>query len=138
MNSGNAVPITVLILVFVAGVIIAVSIAWMEYRKRTRALDVLRIYAERGEEPPASVIQTLTNVSGTPQVRPRTPPTRGGHLSHAAPNAIIAVGLAGLAWGRLSAFGETGAAVVVPSLVALFFAGSRAARLVGAYYAPDR
>ena len=64
MASGNVVQITVLCLVFGAGAVISVSIVWMEYRRRTRALDVLRAYAERGEEPPASVIEALTIVSG--------------------------------------------------------------------------
>ena len=137
MDSRIAGQIMVVSLVFGAGVIIAVSIAWLEYRKRTRALDVLRIYAERGEEPPASVSQTLTSLSGYPSAA-KAPWTRGRFLSHAAPNTIFAVGLAGLAWWRFSAFGETGASVVVPSLAALFFAASLAAQLVGAYYAPDR
>jgi hypothetical protein len=138
MDSGNVVPVVVLTLVFVSGVVITVSIVWMEHRKRTRALDVLRLYAERGEEPPAPVLQALTSVSGQAQAPAPAAATRGRHMARAAGNAVLAVGLAGLAWWRLSAFGETGPPVVVACLAALFFAGGLAARLVGAYYAPDR
>ena len=138
MNSETVKTIVVLTIVFGTGVVIAVGIAWTQYRTRTRALDVLRVYAERGEEPPTSVIQALTNVSGSTPQRPPTPPTRGNHLAHAAGSAVLAAGLAGLAWWRVSAFGETGTPVVIACLAALFFAGSLAARLVGAYYTPNR
>ena len=46
-----------------SGIVIVVSIAWLDYRKHTKVLDVLRIYAERGNEPPAAVIQALTAVA---------------------------------------------------------------------------
>jgi hypothetical protein len=138
MNSGEVFPIIVLSIVFVAVVIITVSIVWMEHRKRTRVLDVLRVYAERGEEPPTSVNEALTQVSGGKPLQPAKPTTRGTHLSHAAPNAVFTVGFAAIAWWRFTAFGETGPTVVVPILAALFFLASLTARLVGAYYAPDR
>ena len=139
MDSKTVVQMTVLIAVFTAGAVITVSILLLEYRRRTRALDVLRAYAERGAEPPVSVLQALTTASGhLPPPVARTPPTRGHHLAHAAANTILAAGLAALAWWRISAFGETGAGVGVALLAALFFAASLAARLVGAYYAPDR
>jgi len=139
VESGKLIE-TVLVLGFIfgTGVTIAVSVAWFEYRTRTRALDVLRVYAERGEEAPASVMQALVHVSGRPPYTPPKAPTRANHLAHAAGNASLAAGLFGLAWWRMSAFGEHGTGIVVALLAALFFAGGLAARLVGAYYAPDR
>ena len=85
MESGKLIQ-TVLVLGFIfgTGVTIAVSVAWFEYRTRTRALDVLRVYAERGEEAPASVVQALVHVSGRPPYRPPKVPTRANHLAHAA------------------------------------------------------
>jgi hypothetical protein len=138
MESKDIFSAVILCLVFVAGVAIVVSIVWLEHRKRTRALDVLRLYAERGEDPPASVIQALTNVSGRPPAAPPAPTTRGHHLAHAAGNAVFTVGLAALVWWRVSAFNDTSTGVAVAILAALFFAAGLAARLVGAYYAPDR
>jgi hypothetical protein len=131
-----------LCVIFGAGIAIPVSIAWLEHRTRTKGLDTLRIYAERGEEPPASVIEAVTTVSNVygrpPQTRSAMPQTRGNHLAHAAASTVIAVGLAGLVWWRVSAYGEKGIGIVIGILAALFFAGSVAARLVYAYYATDK
>ena len=128
-------------LIFGTAIAIPVSIAWLEHRTRTRGLETLRIYAERGEEPPASVIEAVTkvtNVYGRPPQGPQKPQTRGGHLTHAAGNIILAIGLATLLWWRVSEFGEHGTGIVVGFLAAVFFAGGFAARLVAAYYAPEK
>jgi hypothetical protein len=146
MTGENVTAYFALILIFGTGITIPVSIAWFEHRTRTRALDVLRVYAERGEEPPASVTQALTSVSGWPRrVDPADnrdrlgrPRTRGGFLAHAAANTIFAAGFSGIAWWRYSELGETSAGVIVATIVALFFTASVAAQLVGAYYASDR
>jgi hypothetical protein len=146
MTGENIKLLIVLSLVFGTGITIPVSIAWFDHRTRTRALDVLRVYAERGEEPPPSVLQALTWVSGWPRKvdapdnrdRIGRPRTRGGFLAHAAANAIFAAGLSALAWWRISPSGEAGTGEIVAILAALFFAASVAAQLVGAYYAPDR
>ena len=143
MDSNTILESLVVCLIFGTGIAIPVSIAWLEHRTRTRGLDTLRIYAERGEEPPASVIEAVTrvtNVYGRPPQSglPATPQTRGNHLAHAAASTVIAAGLAALVWWRVSAYGEKGVGIIVGILVALFFAGSVAARLVYAYYAPDK
>lgn len=134
------------VLVFGTGIAIAVGIAWFDHRTRTRAIDVLRVYAERGEEPPSSVIQALTWVSGFPKVpappdnkdRLGRPRTRGGFLAHAAANAVFAAGISGFAWWRYADLGEASTGVMVSIFVGLFFAASVAAQLVGAYYTPHR
>jgi len=130
-----------LCLIFGTGIAIPVSIAWLEHRTRTKGLETLRVYAQRGEEPPASVIQAVTavtNVYGRPPQTPRKPWTRGNHIAHAAASTVLAAGLAGLVWWRVSAYDEKGAGTVVGLLAALFFAGSAAAQLVYAYYASDK
>ena len=135
------IKITALCLVFGTGITIPVTIAWFEHRTRKRGLDTLRIYAERGEEPPASVIEAVTrvtNVWGNQSHPPLPPQTRANHLAHAAASTVIAIGLAGLVWWRVSVYDAEGAGVIFGSLVALFFAGSVAARLVYAYYTTDK
>lgn len=137
----HIITITILCLVCVTGITIPVSIAWLEHRTRTKGLETLRIYAERGEEPPASVIEALTNVTnvyGRPSQSRRTPQTRGSHLAYAAANTVAALGLAGLVWWRVSEYGEKGTGIVVGILFALFNACSLAAQLVYAYHAPDK
>jgi hypothetical protein len=142
MNSKDIAGIIIVCLVLGTGITIPVLIAWFEHRTRRRGLDTLRIYAERNEEPPASVIETVTkvtNVYGHNAAKlPARPQTRGNHLAHAAASTVIAAGLAWLVWWRVSAYDEKGAWIVIGLLAALFFAGSVAARLVYAYYAPDK
>ena len=36
--------------------------AWVDYRSRSKALDLLRVYAEKGEEPPAAVTEAVAAV----------------------------------------------------------------------------
>ncbi|HEX5110468.1 MAG TPA: hypothetical protein VFV95_18585 [Vicinamibacterales bacterium] len=130
-----------LTLIFGTGFAIPVSIAWFEHRTRTRALDVLRVYAERGEDPPPSVTQPLTAVSGWGRKREGIGAhvsARANYLAHAAANTIFTIGLTGLAWWRFSASGEAGALVISAFLGALFFAAALAAQLVYAYHAPAR
>ena len=140
----DLIKITAICLTFGTGITIPVSFLWFDHRTRKRGLDTLRIYAERGEEPPASVIEAVTKVTnpwGSPHSQPAIPATsqtRANHLAHAAASTVIAIGLAGLVWWRVSDYNATGAGVIIGSLAALFFAGSVAARLVYAYYASDK
>jgi hypothetical protein len=139
--TGHTFELLSLCLIVGTAIAIPVSIAWLEHRTRTRGLDTLRIYAERGEEPPSSVIEAVTqvtNVYGRPPQGPPKPQTRGGHLTHAAGNAVLAIGLTALVWWRVSTFGERGTGIVVGFLAAVFFAGGFAARLVAAYFAPEK
>jgi len=146
MIAEHAAGFLFFVLVFGTGIVIAVGIAWFDHRTRTKALDVLRVYAERGEEPPSSVIQALTSVSGFPKAPPPDdnkdrlgrPRTRGGFLAHAAADAVFAAGFATFAWWRYTDLGEASTGVMVSFFVGLYFAASTTARLVGAYYTPHR
>jgi hypothetical protein len=138
MDSEHVKLLFVVVVMFGAVVTIPVSLFWLDHRTKTRALDLLRIYAERGEEPPASVLQAMPGFSSwarPPQSGEPPRQTRGGHLAHAAGNAIFTAGFTALTWWRFSTSGAMGSGVIVLSLAALFFAAGLAARLVGAYYA---
>ena len=125
----------------------AVYRTWVEYRSRSRALDVLRVYAERGQEPPAAVTAALTAVSsaGThfPDAAPApaggfSKPTRESHMAHVAGSVVCGLGAAGIAWWRWPENGEPGPLVIWAVVIAIFFAGSIAARLVGVFTTPRR
>src|SRR5262252_810943 len=121
---------------FIVIAAIPIGIAWFDHRTRTKGFEMLRIYAERREEPPASVLQAVMAVTtyGQSLKPPPKPWTRGNHLAHAAAGTVLAAGLAGLVWWRVAAYGEKGPGIIVGILGALFFAGSTAAQLVYAYY----
>ena len=119
---------------------------WIEHRSRSQALDVLRVYAEKGQEPPASVISAVSAVAsaGAAFVNaapvpagtwPR--PTRESHLAHLAGSVVCGLGAAGIAWWRMPDNGEPGAVVIWAVIFAIFFAGSVAARLVGVFTTPS-
>jgi hypothetical protein len=148
MDAKNISGLVAIFLVMGAGISIPLLFMWFDHRTRTKALDVLRVYAERGEEPPLSVTQALTWVSGWPRKAPDStddtrdrlgrPRTRGGFLAHAAANTVFAAGFLTFASWRYSDLGGASTGVMVAIFVGLFFAASVAAQLVGAYYAPDR
>ena len=116
---------------------------WVEYRSRSKALHVLRVYAEKGQEPPASVMGALTvatasrepTASAPPRLLPA--PTREHHLAHLAGSLVCAVGAVGIAWWRWPADGNPGPLVIWAVVIAIFFAGGVAARLVGVWTAPS-
>jgi hypothetical protein len=143
----NIGGLVVMLLLLGSGMSIPILISWFDHRTRSRALDVLRVYAERGEEPPPSVLQALTSVSGWPKAAPPPddtkdrigrPRTRGGFLAHAAADAVFAAGFWAFAWWRYTDLGEAGTGIMVAMFVGLYFAASTTARLVGAYYTPYR
>ena len=149
MTNEHVQLMIVLGVLFGAGVAVPISLFWFEHRTRTRALDVLRVYAEKGEEPPSSVLQALASASASgwaPKPDPTAdnrdrigrPRTRGGFLAHAAANTVFAVGFFGFAWWRYADLGEASTGVMVSIFFGLFNAASVAAQLVGAYYTPRR
>lgn len=123
------------------GILIVVGIAWFQHRSRSKALDLLRAYAERGEDPPASVVEALDAIATWgpgPKPRTTTPskPTRTDHLTHVAGSVVISLGSGWVAWWRMPVEGEPGGLVITAVIVAIFFAGAAAARLVAALGAP--
>jgi hypothetical protein len=119
---------------------------WVEYRSRSQALDVLKVYAEKGQEPPASVTSAIGAVAsaGSPFVNAApvpagvySRPTRENHLAHLAGSVVCGLGAAGIAWWRMPDNGEPGALVIWAVIFAIFFAGSVAARLVGVFTTPS-
>jgi hypothetical protein len=81
MESGDQFATIVLGLVFSAGTVITISILWLQLRGRMKALDVLRAYAERGEEPPAPAIRAGSGRAYTPTLKRLWLTSRAGVFS---------------------------------------------------------
>ncbi len=52
------------ILIPLAGMSIGAFSIWTEHQRKQKALEVLKIYAQQGTEPPQSVIDSVSRVSG--------------------------------------------------------------------------
>lgn len=141
MDHGFQITGLVLGIVFGSGIIISVGVTWLQQRSRIKAIEVLKTYADRGEEPPPSVLEAVARINWPPGVvapPPPRPPTRGDHLSHVAGSTVLALGAAGVVWWRaLAGRGAPEPLLVVAIIVAVFFAGAAAARLVAALTTGD-
>jgi hypothetical protein len=136
MDSAAQVLIAIMVpACFLVSVIVTVTL-WMPHSAKLKTIDVLKAYAEKGEEPPPSVLETVARINA-PVLAKAGPASRGEHLSHVAGSVVLAGGAAGLAWWRLSV-GDPGSPLpILAIMVAIFFAGSAAARLVGALTCGD-
>ena len=138
-------PIAILTIVFTAGTIIPVSITWLQQRTKMRAFDVLKIYAEKGQEPPASVIETVNRINWPfPSNAPPPPPkpmrdqSRSEHLTHVAGSVCLAGGSGIVLWWLASNPQPRLEWLMITAIfTAIFFTGSAAARLVAALTADD-
>ena len=129
-------PIAVLVIVFSTATVIALGSIWLTHRARIKTIEVLKIYAEKGQEPPAGVLEAIAYRAGVPP-QPRQP-TRGDHLSHVAGSVGLAIGAAGVAWWRApEPHANPSPLMVFAVIVAIFFTAAAAARLAAALTTRD-
>lgn len=135
LDHSTQVTTIVLLIVFTSGIIITLGIVGMQLFARLKAIEVLRTYAEKGQEPPPGLAEAVHQIGKPPP--PAVPPPRrvprDEHLAHFAGSIVIAIGAAGVAWWRGAAQhgGQPEGLMVFAIIVAIFFAASAAARLVG-------
>jgi hypothetical protein len=118
------------------------ALLWFTFRTSAKAAEILKIYAERGEEPPQSVIDAVSaSVGGWGPNAPAKPPrpeTRGRHLSDFASCTVFAIGGAAFAWWRAPVSGENpGALMILALVVALIFTAGAVSHLVTALHIRD-
>ena len=134
MREDTLLPIVILTIVFTTGIIISLGVTWLQNRPKMRMIDVLRAYAEKGEEPPTAVVEALSKINWPfPPPPPSRPPTRSDHLAHMAGSIGLAIG-AGLVilWRWPLEYQHPGWILITAIFVAIFFAAAAAARLAWA------
>ena len=141
VDQGTQVTTIVLLIVFGSGIIITLGIVGMQLLARLKAIEVLRSYAEKGQQPPPGLAEAVHQI-GKPPPPPTPPPPRpvyrAEHLAHFAGSIVLAIGAGGVAWWRAGArpaHAPPEGLMVFAIIVAIFFAASAAARLVGVFTA---
>jgi hypothetical protein len=136
-------PIAILTIIFTAGTIIPIGITWLQQRTKTRAIEVLKSYAERGQDPPATVLEAVSRINspfppGAPPPKPMREQSRGEHLSHVAGSVGLAGGAGIVIWwlGRAQD-PRLEWLFIAAILAAIFFTASGMARLVAALTMPS-
>jgi apolipoprotein N-acyltransferase len=117
----------VLLVIFLPGLIVGLFAIWTSYKARMKGIDALRIYAEKGQEPPASLLEAI---------RPAAPPqprrqTRAEAISGLAFAVVMAAGAAGFAWWASEHHGDSGLPMLA-GVVAIVFAAIALAQLAAA------
>jgi hypothetical protein len=137
-------PIAILTIVFGAGTIIPVSVTWLQQRTKIKAIDVLKMYAEKGHEPPASVLEAINRINwpfpqnAAPPPKPMREQSRGEHLSHVAGSVCLAGGSAVVIWWLASSPQPKLEWLLITAIfTTIFFTAAGAARLVAALTAGD-
>ena len=144
-DPGVLSAVIILIVIFTFGTIIALGVTWLQSRSKMKAIELLKSYAERGAEPPASVVEAIAKINwpfpsqGAPQAPlPWRRQTRADHLAHFAGAVGLALGGgAVILWRGPVEYQHPGWLLITAVFVAVFFAASALARLVGALTAGD-
>ena len=101
---------------------------WNEFSRQKKALEVLKVYAEKGQEPPESVMQVLGKAS-----TPKSRRSRGASWSSAVFFGVLAAGFAYMAVSAHDGGGfEGGRFVMGWTLAAIALGALCASNVVGA------
>lgn len=116
----------------VSGVLMSAWFGLLAHRHRVRTLEVLKSYAERGEEPPAAVLAAMVTSFSAPQAhsQPAAPMSRRSHLDHFILNACLAVAAAGVAWWRISDGGGPQWLAIAAVIFAAFLGAAAVAGMI--------
>ena len=125
-------------LFWVGVVVVVMSWAWFMaiiiHRHNMKALEVLRLYAERGEEPPAAIAEPL--MRHLSQAGPPKRSERSRHRQGFAFCLFSAGAWAGVAWWRADVGGEPRWIFYVAVIVAVAFACGALGALYNTFSTP--
>ena len=137
LDQGAQITGVAMAIVFPFVAVIVIAPIAMQLRAKLKAFEVLKIYAERGEEPPAAILDAVNQIGRHP-APPARKPSRGEHLTHVAGSVVLAIGAAGIAWWRApEPHANPSSLMVFAVIVAIFFTAAAAARLVAALTTGD-
>ena len=100
------------------------------HRQRIKELEIIRSYAEKGDEPPEAITRLLDKQNNDP-ARKWKSTVRGSMLNSALIHLYIACMLGGVAWWRIEA-GPPRWALYVSVTAAVFYGLCTVALLIGA------
>ena len=104
----------------------------LEHRRRMRALDILRMYAEQGVEPPPAVTDRLAEQILDPEKSPALSQKRRGALMQGFMGLLYSgCATAGITWWLMDAGGPKWA-IIFMACGTVFFGISAAGMLLGA------
>jgi len=109
------------------------------HRRRMKALEILKMYAEKGVEPPAAVSDPLLReLSAQPRRVLGEKSERARHLERFAFSLFMAGAAAGVAWWRMDSGGEPKWVFYAAVIAAVAFAAGALAALVAALISPGK
>jgi hypothetical protein len=111
---------------------------WSAHRLQSRALALLRTYAERGEEPPPSVLEAVARRPAHVQPGQRAPKhSRAAHLEQFIYSATMAGVAAAIAWWRQADGSGPQWFVYAAGIFAIVLGVTAFAHLLAAISTPD-
>jgi hypothetical protein len=122
------------LLAFLALAVFPLSMVWVIHRHKMKALEILRLYAEKGGEPPAAVAELILKQVTPPQEKWKATP-RGALLNTFGVHVWIACFWGCIAWWRIEA-GPPRWAVYVAVGATVFFAVLAMGQLLAALKSP--
>ena len=134
-------PLIIVLGSFVIFLVCMFLAVWAEKsstKRKEKLVQILMMYAERGEAPPQSIIDGMAILRSSATLKPPKPETRGRHFSEFASCSVFAIGAAGIAWWRAPGPSEKPEALMVLAIVvALIFAAGAVSHLVTALHIRD-
>lgn len=113
---------------------------YLQHRQRMKALEILRLYAEKNVEPPAAILEPLAReIFETPEARAATAAARKAsrHMARFFGEILAAAAAAGIAWWRMQAGGPDWL-VYAAGIFAIIFVAGAIARLIATFVSREK
>lgn len=117
-------------------IVFAVAMMTLIHRSNMKTLELLRLYAEKGVEPPPAMDELLSWARGGPEQKWKS--TRRGPLLQSFIGMLFTASTSGgILWWRIDAGGPD-AVIYIFGAATVFFGGSAVGLLLAALFTPDK